>query len=931
MLLLHCGHACLCSITIPSMCMRTHAHNRVWGAHLCAVAVPVCAQANRVRIIEKLVSMLDGTEGSGAQEEAAAALAKLAQDSLENRNSIVDAGGIRPLLGLLHSPSAMAKENSVSAITSLAQGSKQMQVALTKEGGVPLIAKVLVTAASGNAKELLAAAQLCSLVAQAISQLTEGNLENQTKMAEAGAIPPLVNMLAAVNQSLQANSAAALSALAAHHPENQGIIAKTGAIAPLCTLVREGWPEAQEQSAQALWALSEGNSSNKSTIAKLGGIEPLVALLVGAQSEQALKATQRALISLSSKHADNREAIAKLLVAKMNSRIAMLQSQGGAVRVLSTVAILAEDATSNQAAMAKAGAMPLLIMWLSGGFDARDFNEHAQRQAAHALLSMGIGNSAVQSLIVKSAGVPPLIDIVGKGKLEARKPAARVLWLLASGSQAAALISTGGGIRPLVSMLSVEDQEGQAISAAAISRLAHSSPSVALSVCEQGGVPPLVQLCRHGTHETQQHAAASLAGVAGVVATRDVIAEAGGIAALVPLLKTLAQETRETAARALANLARDGAEEESDVGQAEGAQQAEPAGVGAAATALSGAAATALGGVAATALGGAAATVLGDDAGAQNHASRASPRTAGDDEAGATASGAGAMRRQMIANAGGIEQLIQMLRAGEGSSRANTSHRGSVANHHASRDAARASGTHRASVADASEAMEAAKRSRQSGKEHAMLGVPCMAAKTLSDLSDNDADMQDAIIEAGGVPPLLNLLKTGSPRSQEYAISAIWHLCHETYNQKAVVECGVIVELVALSKAGSAKAQGLAAAVISDLAKGAIVEREQAIEREKSMAVAMAARRGPVRRGSVFGPDLSAALSQLGPPSAPGEAANTEARAQADVADSGTAADSVDSDDDSDKEQQEDSDGDRLSASMRPRGGCTHVPTGSPL
>ena len=55
--------------------------------------------------------MLDGTEGAGAQEEAAAALAKLAQDSLDNRISIVDAGGIRPLLSLLESPSAKAKEN----------------------------------------------------------------------------------------------------------------------------------------------------------------------------------------------------------------------------------------------------------------------------------------------------------------------------------------------------------------------------------------------------------------------------------------------------------------------------------------------------------------------------------------------------------------------------------------------------------------------------------------------------------------------------------------------------------------------------------------------------------------------------------------------------------------------------------------------------
>ena len=59
--------------------------------------------ANRALIIKKLVSMLydKGQGGQGAQEQAAAALANLASDSAENRVSIVDAGGIAPLLSLL--------------------------------------------------------------------------------------------------------------------------------------------------------------------------------------------------------------------------------------------------------------------------------------------------------------------------------------------------------------------------------------------------------------------------------------------------------------------------------------------------------------------------------------------------------------------------------------------------------------------------------------------------------------------------------------------------------------------------------------------------------------------------------------------------------------------------------------------------------------
>ena len=226
-------------------------------------------QVNRVHIIEKLVNMLHGTEGTGAQEEAAAALAKLAQDSLDNRVSIVDAGGITPLLSLLSDKhSAKAKENSLLAITHLASKSARIQSALTKEGAPAMLAHVLVSvSASANAKELVTVAQLCSLVALAISHLTEKNAENQAKMAEAGAIPPLVAFLNnQTHPGMAANAAAAIASLSMSHPENQASVARLGAVAPLCALVREGVPEVKTQSASALWSLSEGNMANKATM-----------------------------------------------------------------------------------------------------------------------------------------------------------------------------------------------------------------------------------------------------------------------------------------------------------------------------------------------------------------------------------------------------------------------------------------------------------------------------------------------------------------------------------------------------------------------------------------------------------------------------------------------------------------------------------------
>lgn len=74
------------------------------------------------------------------------------------------------------------------------------------------------------------------------------------------------------------------------------------------------------------------------------------------------------------------------------------------------------------------------------------------------------------------------------------------------------------------------------------------------------------------------------------------------------------------------------------------------------------------------------------------------------------------------------------------------------------------------------------------------------AAATVSDLAYGDGIMQDKIIEEGGVPPLLTLLRLGSQVSQEHAARAIWHLCAATDNQGLIVDCGAIAELVALSK-----------------------------------------------------------------------------------------------------------------------------------
>ena len=124
---------------------------------------------NRALIIKKLVNMLSdrGSSAASAQEQAAAAVANLASESTENRVSIVDAGGIEPLLSLLESGTTKAKENSIAAISSLAD-SDSIRLRIADSGGIPLLAAVLAT--SSNLKDLMANPQLYSLAASALSK-----------------------------------------------------------------------------------------------------------------------------------------------------------------------------------------------------------------------------------------------------------------------------------------------------------------------------------------------------------------------------------------------------------------------------------------------------------------------------------------------------------------------------------------------------------------------------------------------------------------------------------------------------------------------------------------------------------------------------------------------------------------------------------------
>ena len=701
------------------------------------------ATSNRSIIIEKLVDMLRSNADLTGQEQSAAALANLARESDNNRASIVRANGIPLLLALIDAESGKCKENAISALTELCRNTAENRVVIADANGITKLVGVLLQFSS--AVKDVSQVPLFTLAAEAVSSLAKGNAKNQNSIAEAGAILYLVAMLGSPAAQMQANAAAALANLARNHHDNQVAIAKAGAVPPLCTLVKEGSSDAKDRGASALWSLATDNAANKDTIAKLGGIDPLIQLLTTSTTDRSLDCVSGALCSLAAKNPDNRTFIAKRLAALLVSAAARTGTGGDsrALRSLSACATFANDSSSNQTALAKAGAFQPLITLTTPALNA-------QSESAEVLLCISKDNAAAQSMLWKATdgklgGIPALVALIKKSSPDAMDYAARTMWHLASQPEIQQPIAEANSVKPLVSMLSSEENEAAELAAVVMVRLMRGT-DISVSIAEKGGIVPLVKLLQIGSPGAAQQGAAALAELALVPAIRDAIVNAGSIKPLIRLLSSDIVDTPETAARVLGNLAIGDPTDKG--GTHEGSAAPAPA-----------------------------VRIPGGLGGNGVH---------GCDE-----------RRMMIHVEGGIRSLLSML------------------------DGTNVSG-------------EPTKLPGiRLAVENTSVGMKEQAAATIANLAHNSADMQDAIIEAGVVPSLLAVIRTGSRLGQQHAARAIRNLVTRIpidmaliENQHEIVSHGAIPDLVQLTKTGSQKAQEIAAAGISELASGAVFERE---------------------------------------------------------------------------------------------------------
>jgi hypothetical protein len=269
-----------------------------------------------------------------------------------------------------------------------------------------------------------------------------------------------------------------------------------------------------------------------------------------------------------------------------------------------------------------------------------------------------------------------------------------------------------------------------------------------------------VRLLRHGNEAVQQTSAATLAAIALVKVNRDPIARAGAISPLIKLLSSTTLGTPETAARALAHLARDSddlAHPEVE-GETGGETSADATGV----------------------------TAVADTDARSSSWMRRDDNDGGagaDDGEDGSAIVGGEARRALILFEGGVKRLVAML---DGSNLPSFDAK------------AAGSGWAKARIGVAG-TIELTPIFPGSQVDFGVrIGMQEQGAATLADLAQADEAMQDAIISAGAVRPLLELTRLGSPVAQEHAARVVVGLCEQIDNQRIMVAGGAIFDLTGL-------------------------------------------------------------------------------------------------------------------------------------
>jgi hypothetical protein len=449
-------------------------------------------------LIDLLVRLVK-TGSDAAKQFAAWMLWTLAAAGNANKTSIVNAGGMAPLVALAQTAGltplvALArdgtcseKERALWALTKVAIAAAQdenLQQEIAKVGAV-LGATMCLRDGSIAVKQL---------AAELLNRLGRGHGHG---LPRADAIESLIDLACKANEEDDARTA--LTALGWMTAVGRNcVLDETEAMGPCTALIRDN--DATDPLAFPLENVRPGVVAPLLSANHLGA---LVSLLHG-DVPDLVERTASVLVNLSLLDT-NKTAVASSPFS-LRSLITLLHEGTSRQKVLAlcTLRNLACSGDINaKTTMAEAGAVDALVQILQG-----DVTSDQEETALVTLWHLADNHNANKKAIAKADAIPAVVSLVHQWRTpRQREAAAGLLWNLALAPTAIkARIVKAGAIRPLVDLVQRGTGPQKLNAAGALCSLAAGNDAIKQAIEELDGIAPLVALAQDGTSTQRLYA-----------------------------------------------------------------------------------------------------------------------------------------------------------------------------------------------------------------------------------------------------------------------------------------------------------------------------------------------------------------------------------------------------------------------------------------
>jgi len=518
-----------------------------------------------------LTGLLSPPASPQLHAQAVELLATLCSRAPDTAASLADLGGIPPLLEAASAPEPRARLAALQLLRAMAAQSASVAASVASAGGAPPLVAALVTAAAeakgwsnaGGAGrhtaegEQAASAALGALVA--LCGATEGAAKVQDAFRAASALPSLVALLGAKDETSRSLAMALLTRVAPADGVGGELVA-TGGIALLCEGLVHEQGEARLEALRTLVPLAASPLNAVAVAEAPGAVGALCALLDHAEMSTRLAA----LAALSSLCALGALRAEQLLAADgaLGALLALARAPGGGVppaQRAAALAILAQaalDAAGRRQLVALGGAALFVEALAPGGPLEREAD--ARRDATQALAHLAADESFRHQLVAWGA-LPSLCAQLASATQPDARVRACALSAVANVSfvDAAALVAAGALPR-LAELLFEGEQATLRMALTALLNLLGATDAGAVPAAQllQGGIAhALAALLQHLQADIRQHALIVTSALAVQPPLARALVEAGAVAHTVAAIRA-GGEVLEAGAAALNALLR---------------------------------------------------------------------------------------------------------------------------------------------------------------------------------------------------------------------------------------------------------------------------------------------------------------------------------------------------------------------------------------